>query len=59
MDEYVYAACEEIDAAFFSSDAFHNPERLAEIEHYLGRWSREAENIRKLLAEELDKSKKP
>jgi len=38
-------ACETIDAAFFSGDAFHNEKRLQEIIFYLKRWEKEIKRI--------------
>ena len=42
----VKEALEEIDAAFFSGDTFHDPEALKEVEEYLGRWQREITSIK-------------
>lgn len=43
----VEEAFEEIDAAVYSGDSFHDEENLKELERYIQRWSREAERIRK------------
>ena len=51
-------ACEEIDAAFFSGDAFHDNEALTKIKHYLGRWNREAESIEKMLKDIEEENEK-
>lgn len=40
-------AFDEIDAAVFSGDSFHDPDNLAELERYIARWSREIAVIRK------------
>ncbi len=44
-------ACEQIDAAFFSADTFHDDEAVKMMEYYMGRWNRELENIKKMLEE--------
>ena len=40
-------ACEEIDAAFFSGDTFHDEKVLSEFEWYLSRWTRETARIKR------------
>ena len=49
-----FRAIDEIDASFFSGDAFHSPESLAFVEAYLARWNRQVESIRGMLAETAD-----
>ncbi len=34
-------ACEEIDAGFFSSDAFFDKQSVEDMEVYIGRWQRQ------------------
>jgi len=46
MLDYLERACEEIDAALFSGDAFYTEKDLAEFQQYLDRWNREVENIK-------------
>jgi len=45
MDTDVYNALEEIDAAFFSGDQFHNVENLDTAKEYIERWQREIKKI--------------
>lgn len=52
MKDWHKEACESIDAGFFSSDAFHNKIAIEEISFYIGRWLREIEHIKKILAED-------
>ena len=42
-------ACDQIDAEFFSGDAFQSWGGLEQIEYYLARWNREAARIREQL----------
>lgn len=42
---------DSIDAAFFSGDSFHNEADLEKVEYYLGRWSREVDSIKEMLAD--------
>lgn len=51
LEACVENACDEIDAGFFSGDAFHSEEAIARIEWYMGRWQRELVNIKEMLAE--------
>lgn len=43
MTEYVAEACEQIDAAVFSGDFLEDPDRVAKLEEYMGRWKRAIE----------------
>jgi formylmethanofuran dehydrogenase subunit E len=45
MIDYLKNACEEIDASFFSGDAFYYPENRVEFEKYIGRWNRQLKVI--------------
>lgn len=40
MRKYVEDACEEIDAAIFSGDEFHNAESREKLREYMARWER-------------------
>ena len=51
MNHFMENACEEIDAGFFSGDAFHSREAVAEMERYMGRWGLEMESIKHMLNE--------
>ena len=42
-------ACEEIDAAFFSGDTFHDDKVLNEMVWYLKRWINQAITIQEAL----------
>lgn len=42
----VEEAFEEIDAAVYSGDSFHDEKNLEELERYILRWQREAKRIR-------------
>lgn len=53
------AACEEIDAGFFSSDEFENPKDLLEIKKYVERWNRQIAVIENTLQEENFNRKNP
>ena len=50
----VVEAIDEIDAAFFSGDQFHDDAALQEIERFLIRWGKEVANIREMLNEPID-----
>lgn len=45
MDEYLENACEEIDAAMFSGDAFSKDENRKALREYIGRWEREMKRL--------------
>ena len=47
MRDYIFNACEEIDASMFSGDAFQDTEHREELKKYIGRWEREIERIEK------------
>lgn len=51
MKDYIKESCENIDAAFFSSDIFHNTNSLEEIEEYLDHWTREVKSIKETLTD--------
>lgn len=50
----VIEAIDEIDAAFFTGDGFHDEDALQEIEGFLIRWGKEISNIREMLNESID-----
>lgn len=52
VDRHTEEYFQGIDAGFFSGDAFHNEDALHRFEYFMGRWQREAVNIRELLSEE-------
>ncbi len=41
MRDYIEKACEEIDAAMFTGDAFENAAERIALRKYLARWNRE------------------
>jgi hypothetical protein len=47
----VLEAIQEIDAAFFSGDSFHDEAELKEIERFLIRWGKKVANIHEMLNE--------
>jgi len=51
MDSYIEESCDNIDAAFFSGDTFHNLASLNDIKYYLARWNKEAKVIEDILEE--------
>jgi len=57
--QMIWIALEEIDAALFTGDIFHNEEELKELKRYLIRWVREVKNIEEMLKEDenVDKNK--
>lgn len=51
MNEHEAEVCDDLDASIFTGDCFYDEDALRELEHYLGRWNREAARIRQVLAE--------
>ena len=51
MRDYIKDACEEIDAAMFSGDAFADAEERKALRDYLERWGRELKNWDEIAAE--------
>lgn len=45
MHESVENAIDEIDAAMFSGDTFHDDDNREELKKYIVRWNREIESI--------------
>jgi ADP-dependent phosphofructokinase/glucokinase len=63
--QYIEDACEEIDAAFFTGDAFLDEQHRKDITEYIERWQRElkrldiwvnSEEYKKEIADELKDS---
>lgn len=52
MRDYIYNACEEIDASVFSGDAFYDKEHRKQLREYMARWTRELMAIEESLGEE-------
>jgi hypothetical protein len=52
QDRHIEAACQEIDAAFFSGDSFLTEEAMRRMEYFIGRWQREMAGTREMLKEE-------
>lgn len=48
MDNYLEEACEEIDAAMFSGDAFLKKDNRETLKTYIGRWEREMKKFEEL-----------
>ena len=38
--QYLFDACENIDAGVFSGDLLYQPDQLAHLKQYVGRWQR-------------------
>ena len=51
MRDYIKDACEEIDAAMFSGDAFVDAEERKALRDYIERWTRELKNWGEIAAE--------
>ena len=47
-------ACEEIDAAIFSGDAFMDSDNRKELREYMARWERELKRLDKVDEETLE-----
>lgn len=65
MRDYIEEACEQIDAAIFSGDAFEDFEHRKELRKYMSRWTNQMDEIQKQLPlvnpdrdDELDDEKK-
>ena len=46
MHDYLYRACEEIDAALFSGDAIDHKASREELKSYIARWQRVLDNYK-------------
>ena len=51
MRDYIENACEEIDAAMFSSDAFMEKGERDALTDYIGRWQRKMKEWEEITAE--------
>lgn len=51
MRDYIKDACEEIDSAMFSGDAFADAEQRKALRDYMERWERELKNWDEIAAE--------
>lgn len=47
MRDYIDEACETIDAALFSGDAFENTKERIELREYIERWNRQLDVLQK------------
>lgn len=58
-EQMIWIALDEIDAALFTGDFFHNKENLKGLKRYLIRWVREAKSIEEMLKDNefIDKNK--
>jgi ADP-dependent phosphofructokinase/glucokinase len=57
MREYIEKACEEIDAAMFSGDAFMEKDERDELTNYIGRWQRKMKEWEEIAAEIAEETK--
>ena len=48
MRKYIEQACEEIDAAMFSGDAFLEKEERESLTRYINRWQRQMKEFEEL-----------
>ena len=53
-EELVDGAIDEIDAALFSGDTFHDEEAIEDFRHIMERWERRLVEIKSILDEILD-----
>lgn len=51
MRKYIEDACDELDAAIFSGDEFHNPESRKRLREFMTRWERELKSFDELPVE--------
>lgn len=40
VPQYLEQACEDIDAGIFTGDVLYQPDQMAHLEQYVGRWQR-------------------
>ena len=57
MRDYIENACEEIDAAMFSGDAFIEKEERDALSNYIGRWQRQMKEWEEIAAEVAEETK--
>jgi hypothetical protein len=53
-EELVDGAIDEIDAALFSGDTFHDEEAIEDFRRIMERWERRLVEIKSILDEDLD-----
>jgi hypothetical protein len=53
-EELVDGAIDEIDAALFSGDTFHDEEAIEDFRRMMERWERRLVEIKSILDEDLD-----
>lgn len=51
LPNHIDNACDEIDAALFTGDTFHDRKCIQELESYMARWQRGLENAKEIVAE--------
>jgi hypothetical protein len=56
MRDYIENACEEIDAAMFSGDAFMEKEERDALTDYIGRWHRKMKEWEEIAAEVVEEN---
>ena len=52
LRKYIEDACEEIDAAMFTGDAFYDEEHRKSLLDYMERWKKEIKRLDKLVNSE-------
>jgi len=53
MDNYLYEACESIDAVIFSGDCMYDESNRQELREYMSRWERGIKQFESLESEEV------
>ena len=46
LDAHIEDALDEVDAALFSGDKFHNKESVERLEYFINRWQRGLDEIK-------------
>jgi hypothetical protein len=54
MRDYIYDACEEIDAAMFSGEGFYSLDERTKLNDYIGRWQRKMKEFEEIATEDVD-----
>jgi len=54
-EELIVGAIDEIDAALFNGDTFHDEEAIEDFRRFMERWERQLVEIKSILDEILDK----
>lgn len=52
MRQFIFEACDTIDAAIFSGDDFHDEANRKELIEFMERWTRELKLIEKTIKED-------